>query len=90
MTCDSELVIRRLQHARMRAQRSRRGKVQSTIHDQDHELQQTEGDGRAESPYIELRAVGQDVKYISFIIAEKAKAGCKKNECDRCSKDLMS
>ena len=23
-----------------------------------------------------------------FIIADKAKARCKKNECDRCSKDL--
>ena len=28
--------------------------------------------------------------YTSFIIADEAKAGCKKNTGDRCSKDLMS
>ena len=37
-----------------------------------------------------LRKTLDEDKTGSFIIADRAKAGCKKDECDRCSKDLSA
>ena len=54
------------------------------------EVERVQVVGLRKLPSMGLKILGGFAEGLSFITAEKAKAGWKRDECDRCSEDSMS